>query len=164
MPTKRQLITSTLSFAAWPALRSFATAPSSNPGSGGAPEDETYWAHVRSEFELDPEFTNLVSVVTGNFTKANREIAFSEATRLNRLPGPRPDPDREQEIRRRVAAFIGAPPDTAPYRIRTGVLALRAAVRPYHDRAQRRRSRTPDRHRPSGGHSIVLVNTEEVFP
>jgi hypothetical protein len=56
-------------------------------------------------FELAPEFTNLVSVVRGNFAKTNREIAFSEATRLNRLPAPRPDQNREQEIRSKVASF-----------------------------------------------------------
>jgi hypothetical protein len=35
--------------------------------------------------------------------------------------------------------------------------------RPYHDRAQRRRSRTPDRHEPLGGQSTVLVNTAAGF-
>ena len=38
--------------------------------------------------ELTPEFTNLVSVVPGQFSKANREIAFNEATRLNQLSAP----------------------------------------------------------------------------
>jgi kynureninase len=80
------------------------------PGSG-APDDETFWASVRAEFELAPEFTNLVSVVRGNFTKTNREIAFKEATRLNQLAAPLPDPNREQEIRRKAASFIGALPE-----------------------------------------------------
>ena len=52
------------------------------------PDDETFWAYVRLEFELTPEFTNLVSVVRGHFTKVNREIAFNEATRLNLRSAP----------------------------------------------------------------------------
>lgn len=109
MTTRRAAIASALSFSVWPYLRSFATAPPQMLAAA-APDDETFWGQVRSEFELAPEFTNLVSVVRGNFTRANREIAFNEATRLNQLPAPLPDRDQEQEIHRKVAAFIGAPP------------------------------------------------------
>lgn len=59
---------------------------------------------MRSEFELAPEFANLVSVVRGNFTKANREIAFNEATRLNQLPAPLLDFRWREEVRRKAAA------------------------------------------------------------
>jgi hypothetical protein len=70
------LTRSAMAFFVWPGLRPFAaTAQQQIPGKG-APDDESFWASVRSEF------TNLVSVVLGNFTKANREIAFNEATRL----------------------------------------------------------------------------------
>jgi selenocysteine lyase/cysteine desulfurase len=95
-----------MALSAWPALRPFATAQRI-PGSG-EPEDETFWAYVRSEFEIAPEFANLVSAVRGNFTKANREIAFNEATRLNQLPAPR-DLKWQEEVRKRAAALIGAP-------------------------------------------------------
>lgn len=98
-----------MAFSVWPGLRPFAARALQQIPSEGAPDDETPWAFVRSEFELAPEFTNLSSVVRGHFTKTNREIAFNEATRLNQLPAPRPDPNREQEIRRKAASFIGAP-------------------------------------------------------
>jgi hypothetical protein len=57
------------------------------------------WASVRTQFEFTPEFTNLVSVVRGNFTETNREIVFNETTRLNQLPAPLPDLNHEQETR-----------------------------------------------------------------
>ena len=66
----------------WPTLRPLAAAQQIS--GSGVPDDEVFWANVRSQFELAPEFVNLVSVVRGNFTKANREIAFNEATRMNR--------------------------------------------------------------------------------
>jgi hypothetical protein len=53
--------------------------------SAGASDDESFRASVRAQFELTPEFTNLVSVVRGNFTKTNREIVFNETTRVNQL-------------------------------------------------------------------------------
>ena len=96
-----------MAFSAWPALRPFAIAQRI-PGSG-APEDETFWAYVRSEFEHAPEFTNLASAVRGSFTKANREIAFDEAARLNRLPATRPDLKWQEEVRKKAAALICAP-------------------------------------------------------
>jgi isopenicillin-N epimerase len=107
--TRREMIGTTMAFSVWPSLRPIAAAALQKIPSEGAPDDETFWAFVRSEFELAPEFTNLVSVVRGNFTTTNREIAFNEATRLNHLPAPRPDPNHEREIRSKVAGFIGAP-------------------------------------------------------
>ena len=106
MLSRRGMIQAAMAFSAWPVLRPFAAAQRI-PGSG-APEDETFWAYVRSEFEISPEFVNLVSAVRGNFTKANREIAFNEATRLNQLPAPR-DLQWQEEVRQKAAALIGAP-------------------------------------------------------
>jgi isopenicillin-N epimerase len=109
--TRREMIGTAMAFSVWPSLRPRTTAALPQIPGAGAADDETFWASVRSEFELAPEFTNLVSVARGNFTKANREIAFNEATRLNQLAAPRPDPNWELEIRRKAASFIGAPPE-----------------------------------------------------
>ena len=109
MLTRREMIGTAMAFSVWPSLHPSATTALQQIPGAGAPDDETFWASVRSEFELAPEFTNLVSVVRGNFTKTNREIAFNEATRLNQLAAPRPDPNREQDIRSKAAGFIGAP-------------------------------------------------------
>jgi len=109
MLTGRAMVQSAMAFSVWARLRPFADAVLPQTLKEGAPDDETFWAYVRSEFELVPEFANLVSVVRGNFTKANREIAFDEATRLNQLPAPLPDRNHQQETRRKVASFIGAP-------------------------------------------------------
>jgi hypothetical protein len=87
MQSRREMIQTSMAFSVWPVLRPFAAAQRI-PGSGGV-DDESFWAYVRSEFELTPEFANLVSAVRGHFTKANREMAFNEATRLNQLPAPR---------------------------------------------------------------------------
>jgi len=88
MLTRRAMVRSAMAFSVLARLRPFAAAVLPQTLKEGAPDDETFWAYVRSEFELVPEFANLVSVVRGNFTKANREIAFDEATRLNQLPAP----------------------------------------------------------------------------
>jgi len=98
-----------MAFSVWPALRPLAAARRI-PRSGAA-DDEVFWGSVRSEFELTPEFVNLVSVVRGNFTRVNREIAFGEATRMNQLPASRPDPKWQEEVRRKAAALICAPPE-----------------------------------------------------
>jgi selenocysteine lyase/cysteine desulfurase len=103
---RREMMQTAMAFAVWPALRPLAAAQQM-PGSG-APDDEVFWADVRSQFELTPDFVNLVSVVRGHFTKANREIAFNEATRLNQLSAPRSDAEWQQEVKKKAAAFIGA--------------------------------------------------------
>jgi isopenicillin-N epimerase len=108
MLTRRELVQNAMAFSVWPSLRPLAAAALQQIQSEGAPDDETFWAYVRLEFEFTPEFTNLVSVVRGNFTKANREIAFNEATRLNQLSAPLPDLNYQRETRRKVASFIGA--------------------------------------------------------
>ena len=49
--------------------------------------DEAFWTTVREAFEVAPEYTNLVSVMRGNSTKANRNppslIARIRRTRLD---------------------------------------------------------------------------------
>jgi len=86
MLNRREMIQRAMAFSAWPAIRPLAT--TQRITGSGPPDDEVFWASVRSQFELAPESVNLVSVVRGNFTTANREIAFSEATRMNRLAAP----------------------------------------------------------------------------
>lgn len=108
MLSRREIIGTAMAFSVWPRLRPIAASALQQISSEGAPDDETFWASVQAEFELAPEFANLVSVVRGTFTKANREIAFSEATRLNQLPAPLPDLNYQRETRRKVASFIGA--------------------------------------------------------
>jgi hypothetical protein len=77
------LTRSAMAFSIWPSLRHSQPRHYSKFQVKARRTNESFWASVRSEFELTPEFTNLVSVVLGNFTKANREIAFNEATRLS---------------------------------------------------------------------------------
>ena len=110
--TRRDLVQNAMAFSVWPSLRPLAAAALQQIQSEGAPDDETFWAYVRLEFELTPEITNLVSVVRGNFTKANREIAFNEATRLNQLFAPLPDLNYHRETRRNAA--LGRDCPTAP--------------------------------------------------
>jgi selenocysteine lyase/cysteine desulfurase len=109
MPTRREMLRTAMAFSAWPSLRPIATAALPQTPGAGAPDDETFWANVRSQFEISPEFVNLVSAVRGRTTKANREIAFNEATRQNQLPAPPPNPNWQDELRKKAAALIGAP-------------------------------------------------------
>jgi selenocysteine lyase/cysteine desulfurase len=100
-----------MSLAAWPALHAGGRTQSL-PETGGAPEDEAFWARVRSEFELAPERTNLVTVVRGVTTRAVREAIGAETERLNAFR-PREESIRELKnaARARAAAFVGAPSD-----------------------------------------------------
>jgi hypothetical protein len=68
MLTRREMVQSAVAFSVWPSLRPRAAAALQQIQSEGTPDDETFWAYVRLEFELTPKFTNLVSVVRGNFT------------------------------------------------------------------------------------------------
>lgn len=63
---------------------------------------------MQSEFEIAPDFANLVSAMRGNFTKVNREIAFNEAARLNQLPASLPHHKWQDEVRKKAAALTGA--------------------------------------------------------
>ena len=107
MLTRRELVQNAMALSVWPSLRPLAAAALQQIQSEGA-DDETFWAYVRLEFQLTPEFTNLLSVVRGNFTRAIREIAFNETTRHNQLSAPLPDLNYQWETRRKVASFIGA--------------------------------------------------------
>jgi hypothetical protein len=55
--TRREMVRSTMAFAAWPSLRSLAAVkvPTNSPT---APDDEAYWMQVRSQFEWEPESSN----------------------------------------------------------------------------------------------------------
>ena len=129
MLNRREIIQTSMAFSSWPALRAFRSRQRI-PGSG-TPDDENFWAYVRSEFELAPEFTNLVSVVRGISTKANREITFNEAARLNRSAAPLPDLNWREEIRKKAADLIGAPvKNVALLRNTTeGVTTVRAVLK-----------------------------------
>ena len=112
MLTRREMVCSTMAFAAWPKLRSFASnAPRTLPAnSHPAPEDEAYWSQVRSQFEWEPESSNLVTVVRGISPKHVRELAGSRATELNSIaPTKVVTRNWKQGIRQKVADFIGAP-------------------------------------------------------
>jgi isopenicillin-N epimerase len=57
-----------------------------------------------------PESVNLVTVVRGVSTRATREIAAAEAERYNTFrPRAQPTQDWKAEVRKKAAAFIGAP-------------------------------------------------------
>ena len=76
-----------MAFSAWPSLRPLAAAATAN-SKRGCTRRRNLLGLCAIKFELTPEFTNLVSVVRGHFTKVNREIAFNEATRLNLRSAP----------------------------------------------------------------------------
>jgi hypothetical protein len=99
------MVQGAMAFSVWPSLHPFAAAALEQIPRAGASDDESFWASVRAQFELTPEFTNLVSVVRGNFTKTNREKLPDY-----QLPAPLPDLSHEQETRRKVASFTGASP------------------------------------------------------
>jgi hypothetical protein len=64
MLTRRELVRSAMAFGAWPMLRS--SAPDALPTtSPAAADDEAFWTRVRSQFEWEPESSNLVTVVRG---------------------------------------------------------------------------------------------------
>jgi isopenicillin-N epimerase len=110
MPTRRELIGTAMAFTAWPGLRASAAQAAIPPRPAGAPEDEVFWSDVRARFELVPESVNLVTVVRGVSTRATREIAAAEAERYNTFrPRAQPTLDWKAEVRKRAAAFIGAP-------------------------------------------------------
>jgi selenocysteine lyase/cysteine desulfurase len=109
MLTRREMVRSTMVFAAWPALRSFAS-EALPAKSYRAPDDEPYWAQIRSQFEWEPESSNLVTVVRGISSKHVRELAVSRATELNSLEITKViSRTWRQDTRKKVAAFIGAP-------------------------------------------------------
>jgi selenocysteine lyase/cysteine desulfurase len=109
MLTRRNLVRSSLAFAAWPALRSFAGEKPAM-SSTSTPDDEAYWTRVRSQFEWEPSSSNLVTVVRGISTKQTREVAGTHAARLNSIEITNVfKPNWKQVLRHKVADFIGAP-------------------------------------------------------
>jgi hypothetical protein len=86
MLNRREMIQTAMVFSAWTGIRPLAT--TQRITGSEAPDDEVFWASVRSQFERAPKSVNLVSVGRGNFTTANCEIAFSEATRRNAIGCP----------------------------------------------------------------------------
>jgi isopenicillin-N epimerase len=109
MLTRRELVRSAMAFGAWPTLRSLAgQAPPTR--SGAAADDEAYWASVRTQFEWEPESSNLVTVVRGISPKHIRELAEARATELNSLDTAKVmTRNWKQGVRKKVADFIGAP-------------------------------------------------------
>jgi isopenicillin-N epimerase len=109
MLTRRELVQSAMAFAAWPVLRSLPA--KALPGnSGAAPDDEAFWGQVRSQFEWEPESSNLVTVVRGISPKHIRELAAARATQLNSVEITKVvTPNWKQGVRKKVADFIGAP-------------------------------------------------------
>jgi isopenicillin-N epimerase len=104
--TRRALIGSAVAMGAWPSLRASA-AQTSAPA--GPSDDEAFWTDVRARFELDKDLTNLVTVVRGVTTRATRELIAAETARFNAFrPSVPPNPNWKQEVRAKVAAFIGA--------------------------------------------------------
>src|ERR1700751_1638216 len=84
MLTRREMVCSTMAFAAWPMLRA-GTAKTIPVDSKAGANDEEYWGQVRSQFEWEAESTNLDTVVRGISTKHVRELATARATDLNSI-------------------------------------------------------------------------------
>jgi selenocysteine lyase/cysteine desulfurase len=112
MVTRRELMGTAMAFA-WPRLDASASPAPVSALPAGAPDDETFWSAVRGRFELVPEAANLVTVVRGVCTKATRESTAAEAERFNAFrPRAQPAADWKGDVRKKAAAFIGAPPET----------------------------------------------------
>jgi hypothetical protein len=110
MATRRELIGSALAFSAWPRPATAAQQTDLPSPAAGGPDDEAFWSAVRGGFELEPESVNLVTVVRGVCTKATRERAAADAERSNAFRRrARPTAEWREDLRKRVAAFIGAP-------------------------------------------------------
>jgi selenocysteine lyase/cysteine desulfurase len=100
-----------MAFGAWPSLRSLAAETLPTNASAG-PDDEVFWAQVRSQFEWEPYSSNFVTVVRGISPKHIRELAVARATEINSLEITKVfTPNWKQDLRRKVADFIGAPVD-----------------------------------------------------
>ena len=109
MLTRRELVRSAMAFGAWPMLRSLA-AKSLPTTSHAAADDEEFWMRVRSQFEWEPDSSNLVTVVRGISPKHIREVAIARATELNSLEITKVIARNwKQGVRKKVADFIEAP-------------------------------------------------------
>ena len=106
MTTRREILGTALTFSLWPSLRSLVVPPTP-AGRGQATDEEDFWSNVRSQFEVTAEVANLVTVVRGVTTRATREALAGETARLNAYQPP-PNPNWKQDLRKKVADFIGA--------------------------------------------------------
>jgi selenocysteine lyase/cysteine desulfurase len=107
--TRREMVRSTMAFAAWPALRlpSLERLPVNSPT---APDDEEYWSQICSQFEWEPESSNLVTVVRGISTKRVCELAARRAKEFDSLEITKIiQGGWKDSVRKKVADFIGAP-------------------------------------------------------
>jgi hypothetical protein len=67
------------------------------------------WTEIRSRFELEPQSANLVTVVRGVTTRANRQLLAAEAEPTNAFrPSAVPTATWKQEVRKKAAGLIGA--------------------------------------------------------
>jgi selenocysteine lyase/cysteine desulfurase len=110
MFTRREVLGTAMVFSLWPALRAAAKLKTPPITRLSKTDDEDFWAGVRSQFELTPDSTNLVTVVRGVSTKGNRELVVAESARMNASrPMIPPNPYWKQEVRKKAAQFIAAP-------------------------------------------------------
>jgi selenocysteine lyase/cysteine desulfurase len=100
--------------AAWTGLAGGVALPDLAGAFAGRPpretaEDEALWAQVRAQFELDPDWIVLVTVVRGVTPRAVRERTAAETARANAFrPRAAADPDWRARVRGKAAALIGA--------------------------------------------------------
>lgn len=100
-----------MAFGAWPSLGSLA-AETLPMNTSAAPDDEAFWAQVRSQFEWEPYSSNFVTAVRDISPKHVSELAVARATEINSLEIAKVfTPNWKQDLRRKVADFIGAPVD-----------------------------------------------------
>jgi selenocysteine lyase/cysteine desulfurase len=87
-------------------------APIAVPPNAGGPDDEPFWRTIRAQFELESDRVNFVTTVRGVTTRAIRELIDAENQSRNRMHvSSGRNLAWKQEVRRKVAAFIGARPD-----------------------------------------------------
>jgi selenocysteine lyase/cysteine desulfurase len=113
--TRREWLESTIALAAGTPLRPMSAALGSLNAAqapGDQSQDEAFWAGVRSQFELAPDYANLVTVVRGVTTKAVRERVSQETERRNVVrPGGTPLAEQRTTSRTKAAGLIGAQPN-----------------------------------------------------
>jgi selenocysteine lyase/cysteine desulfurase len=108
--TRRSWLSTATALSAWPMLHTSAAQRPMPAPPAGASDDEAFWTAVRARFELVADRINLVTVVRGVTTRATRELVAAETERDNAFrPSATPNPNWKQDVRTKVAAFIGAP-------------------------------------------------------
>jgi isopenicillin-N epimerase len=113
---RRTVLQSVLALGGAYAVPAFAQSPGplAIPPGTGAPDDEAFWGAIRDQFEPTWDGrTNLVTVVRGVTPRAVREQIATESTRFNAYGAAQaPDADWRPRLMRKMAAFVGAPPDS----------------------------------------------------